>query len=59
MEKYREFLSHARECEELAKSAATAEGRKEWEKLARTWRTLAGERQTMRKLPPDAENPAQ
>jgi hypothetical protein len=50
MEKYHEFLSHARQCEQLANSAATAEARQEWEKLARTWRALAGKRREMQQL---------
>ncbi len=56
MEKYRQFLSHARECEQLAKTAPNPEVRKEWENLAETWRALAAERQKMFKLPPDPEN---
>ena len=55
MEKYREFLSHARECEQLARSAPNPDVRKEWEKLAATWRMLAGERRELKQLPVDPE----
>ena len=56
MDKYREFLSHARECEQIAKNATDPKVREQWESLARTWRSLAAERQRMFKLPPAPEN---
>ncbi len=56
MEKYREFLSHAHECEQLAKTAPNPELRQEWEKLAQTWRSLATERHKMIKPPSEPEN---
>ena len=56
LEKYREFLSHARECERLAKSTSNPKHREEWESLARTWRELAEERRRMFKLPPMPED---
>jgi len=55
LEKYREFLSHARECEQLARGASNPAARTEWEKLAATWRSLARERREMKQLPPDPE----
>lgn len=51
MEKFREFLGHARECEQLAKNASDPSVRQQWESLAKTWRALAIERQKMFKLP--------
>jgi hypothetical protein len=57
VEKYREFLSHARECERLANSTSDSNIRQQWERLAHTWRSLALERQQMFKLPVEPESP--
>ena len=56
MDKYREFLERARECERLAKSASDMAVREQWERLAKTWKSLAVERQKMFQLPPEPES---
>jgi hypothetical protein len=55
MDKYREFLAHARECDRLAKGASDPDVRQQWDRLAQTWRSLAEERRKMFKLPPEPE----